>query len=64
MPQQAFPSPNEMPPNFNPNNPYVNTPSQTQIGNVFAQPIVQDMAFQYGQQVNTKYSYYALSFSL
>ncbi|KAF2904786.1 hypothetical protein ILUMI_01389 [Ignelater luminosus] len=50
-PQQAYPSPNEMPPNFNPSNPYMNAPSQTQIGNVFTQPIVQDMAFQYGQQL-------------
>lgn len=33
-----------------PFNPYVNTP-QPQIGNVFAQPIVQDMAYQYGQQL-------------
>ncbi|XP_031327533.1 protein YIF1B-B isoform X2 [Photinus pyralis] len=56
--QQQYATPTQ--PQFNPQNPnmvgvqfnpYVaNTPS-TQMGNVFAQPIVQDMAFQYSQQL-------------
>ncbi|KAF5274998.1 hypothetical protein FQA39_LY06935 [Lamprigera yunnana] len=33
-----------------PFNPYANPP-QTEMGNVFTQPIVQDMAYQYGQQL-------------
>lgn len=38
---------------FNPNVPYSNVPTgpQAPIGNVFGQPIVQDMAYQYGQQL-------------
>lgn len=56
--QQAYAAPTQ--PSFNPQNtnvaamsfnPYApNTPS-AQIGNVFAQPIVQDMAYQYSQQL-------------
>lgn len=48
----AMPTP-PMQANFAPSNPYFNSPPQTQLGNVFAQPIVQDMALQYGQQVCT-----------
>ncbi|KAF5273717.1 hypothetical protein FQR65_LT17125 [Abscondita terminalis] len=48
QPQPGFePQPPNVPPQFNP---YGNAP-QNQIGNVFAQPIVQDMAYQYGQQL-------------
>lgn len=49
--QQPFAPPGDLPPNFNPNNPYMNTTPQTQLGGVFSQPIVQDMALQYGSQL-------------
>lgn len=54
--QPSFSGPQRgVPYGFNTGNMYSNVPpgSQQPLGNVFGQPIVQDMALQYGQQVWT-----------
>lgn len=55
--QPGYATPKAAPYGFNPQaSPYPSAtpnagPQTPQLGNVFGQPVVQDMAFQYGQQV-------------
>lgn len=55
--QEYAPSPKMQETNYQFNNTPsypAGTPQPPQIGGVFGQPMVQDMAYQYGQQVNRK----------
>lgn len=60
--EPGYAAPKPAPYGFNPQAaPYANAPSgvgtqMPQLGNVFGQPVVQDMAFQYSQQVFEKCS--------